>query len=77
VYIDKKKETKHLSLDQLNHPGGYCFLLIERNHHHYHSTPLRPQQIHSHIRHPSTSSSTCSSPTPHEQLNDKECRNTR
>ncbi|UJR22240.1 hypothetical protein I4U23_025301 [Adineta vaga] len=49
----------------------------EKDHHHYHSTPLRPQQIHAHIRHPSTSSSTCSSPTPQEQSNDKECRNTR
>ncbi len=55
------------------------FMLIERNHHHhhYHSTPLRSQQIHSYNRHPSTSSSTCSSPTPQEQSNDKECRNTR
>jgi len=53
----------------------------ERNRHHYHSTPLRPQQIHSHIRHPSTSSSTCSSPTnqerSHSPVDDKECRNTR
>jgi len=53
----------------------------ERNRHHYHSTPLRPQQIHSHIRHPSTSSSTCSSATNQERLHspvdDKECRNTR
>ncbi|CAF1044865.1 unnamed protein product [Rotaria sp. Silwood1] len=53
----------------------------ERNRHHYHSTPLRSQQIHSHIRHPSTSSSTCSSPTnqerSHSPIDDKECRNTR
>ncbi|CAF2099075.1 unnamed protein product [Rotaria magnacalcarata] len=53
----------------------------ERNRHHYHSTPLRPQQINSHVRHPSTNSSTCSSPTNQERSNspsdDKECRNTR
>ncbi|CAF1089952.1 unnamed protein product [Rotaria sordida] len=54
----------------------------ERNRHHYHSTPLRSQQINSHhIRHPSTSSSTCSSSThqerSHSPVDDKECRNTR
>lgn len=53
----------------------------ERTRHHYHSTPVRPQPIHPHIRHPSTSSSTCSSPTNQEQLHspvdEKECRNTR
>ena len=56
-------------------------MLIERNCHHYHNTPLRPQQIHSHVRHPSTNTNTCSSQTRrkrlHSTIDDKECRNTR
>jgi hypothetical protein len=39
----------------------------------YHSTPLRPQSLQTHLRRPSTSSSTSSSPT----RIDKECRTTR
>ena len=61
--------------------NSFSIISIERNRHHYHSTPLRPQQIHTHIRHPSTSSSTCSSPTnqerSHSPVDEKECRNTR
>lgn len=66
-FIDTSDENNNSSL----------MVKQERNHHQYHSTPLRPQQIHGHHRHPSTSSSACSSPTPQEQINDKECRNTR
>ena len=56
-------------------------MLIERKYQTYHSTPLRHQQIHSHVHHLNTTSGTSSSSTDKEQLNspidEKECRNTR
>ncbi|CAF1021813.1 unnamed protein product [Adineta steineri] len=80
-FIIKKTTYDSGFVDTSDENNDLTMVKQERNRHHYHSTPLRPQQIHSHVRHPSTSSSTCSSPTnqerSHSPVDDKECRNTR
>ncbi|CAF2438281.1 unnamed protein product [Rotaria sp. Silwood2] len=77
----KKRTYDSGFIDTSDENNDLTMVKQERNRHHYHSTPLRSQQIHSHIRHPSTSSSTCSSPInqerSHSPVDDKECRNTR